>query len=125
MILDTNALSGWLDDDPKVRALLREAVVIALSPIVLGEYRFGILASRFRAEYEQQLRKIEHDLPPLLLDGATAVHYAELRRLLRRSGRPIPWHDLWIAAQARQHRMPVLSRDTHFDVVPGIIRIGW
>jgi sulfatase maturation enzyme AslB (radical SAM superfamily) len=30
-----------------------------------------------------------------------------------------------IAAIARQHKLPVLSRDTHFDHVTGLTRIGW
>jgi len=40
-------------------------------------------------------------------------------------GRSIPTNDLWIAALCRQHALPLLSRDRHFDVVRGIQRIGW
>jgi tRNA(fMet)-specific endonuclease VapC len=57
--------------------------------------------------------------------GETAVTYAALRVALRRSGRPIPANDAWIAALALQHRLPVLSRDQHFDVVPDLERKGW
>jgi len=48
-----------------------------------------------------------------------------VRDELKRSGRPIPGNDLWIAALARQHALPLLSRDRHFDLVPGVQRIGW
>ena len=34
-------------------------------------------------------------------------------------------NDIWVAALARQHDLPVLSRDVHFDVVAGIRRISW
>jgi tRNA(fMet)-specific endonuclease VapC len=44
---------------------------------------------------------------------------------LKRSGRPIPANDAWIAALALQHRLPVLSRDEHFDVVPDLDRRTW
>jgi predicted nucleic acid-binding protein len=44
---------------------------------------------------------------------------------LRRLGRPIPANDAWIAALALQHRLPVLSRDEHFDVVASIERKSW
>lgn len=125
MILDTNALSAWLDGDEALAHQLENAQRISLSPIVLGEFRFGVLASRHRASYEQRLRLIEQEFPPLPLNGATASHYAALRRELKAKGRPIPWHDLWIAAQARQHRLPVLSRDEHFDLVPDLQRISW
>jgi tRNA(fMet)-specific endonuclease VapC len=55
----------------------------------------------------------------------TAVAYAALRLTLRRSGRPIPANDAWIAALALQHRLPILSRHEHFDGVPGLDRRSW
>jgi hypothetical protein len=32
---------------------------------------------------------------------------------------------MWIAALALQHRLPILSRDEHFDVLPELRRITW
>ena len=125
VILDTNALSALLDGEPSIRGVLEQAGMIYLSPIVLGEYRFGILASRHRSQYEQELARMEMEVPALPLDEVTASHYAEIRQELKSAGSPIPWHDLWIAAQSRQHLLPILSRDAHFDQVEGITRIGW
>ena len=125
MILDTNAMSAWLDGDPALEQHLASAPRILLSPIALGEFRFGILKSRHRTVYEQRLRLIEREFPPLAINGATATYYASLRKELATKGRPIPWHDLWIAAQARQHALPVLSRDDHFSAIPGVQRISW
>jgi tRNA(fMet)-specific endonuclease VapC len=125
MILDTNALSAWLDGDPAIEMRLAAASLVTLSVIVMGEYRFGVLFSRNRDEYEQRIARIEADLPVLGTDSRTARHYAGIRKELKTAGTPIPWHDLWIAAQARQHAMPILSRDTHFDHVHGIVRITW
>jgi tRNA(fMet)-specific endonuclease VapC len=59
------------------------------------------------------------------VDGRTTEHYAEVRAELKRAGQPIPGNDVWIAALARQHALPVLSRDRHFDAVPGLRRISW
>ena len=125
VILDTNALSALLNGEPEIRGVLEQAGMIYLSPIVLGEYRFAILASRHRVEYERELEGMESEVPMLPLDEGTATHYAEIRQELKTGGFPIPWHDLWIAAQCRQHALPILSRDTHFDRVEGITRIGW
>jgi tRNA(fMet)-specific endonuclease VapC len=44
---------------------------------------------------------------------------------LKSAGTPIPSNDVWIAALCRQHRLPLLSRDRHFDGVPGIRRLAW
>lgn len=38
---------------------------------------------------------------------------------------PIPGNDFWIAALMRQHALPLLSQDRHFDFVSGIRRVGW
>ena len=59
------------------------------------------------------------------ITAETARAYAEIRLQLKRSATPIPANDTWIAALARQHALPVLSNDTHFDAVAGIERIGF
>jgi predicted nucleic acid-binding protein len=56
---------------------------------------------------------------------STTVHYATVRSLLKAQGTPIPANDCWIAALAKEHRLPVVSRDMHFDWVQGIRRIAW
>jgi tRNA(fMet)-specific endonuclease VapC len=53
------------------------------------------------------------------------VYYAAIRSELKASGSPIPSNDAWIAALAQEHRMPIVSRDTHFDRVRNIERLGW
>lgn len=125
MILDTNALSSFIDGDASVGALLRRAERAAVPAIVLGEFRYGIAESRHRASYERWLDAHLPRFEILAVTDETAVEYAELRSELRRSGRPIPANDAWIAALALQHRMPVLSRDAHFDLVAGVSRLGW
>jgi tRNA(fMet)-specific endonuclease VapC len=125
MILDTNALSAWLDGDPSIEGKLAAAPRLVMSVIVMGEYRFGISFSRHQAEYERQVTLIEADLPMLEVNAKIATHYAAIRKELKEAGTPIPWHDLWIAAQAREHSLPVLSRDRHFDSVHGLSRIEW
>lgn len=125
MIVDTNGLSAFADGDPVVGNLLLETAEIAVPVIVLGEFRYGIRGSRHRAEYENWLAESLSAFRVLAIDEDTARWYAELRFLLKRRGRPIPANDLWIASLARQHGLPVLSRDRHFDAVPRLKRIGW
>jgi tRNA(fMet)-specific endonuclease VapC len=125
VILDTNGLSALADGDLTLEPILRKARGIALPVIVLGEYRYGIRQSRNRVRYEQWLAEAISSYEVLPVDQGTAGHYAEVREELKRKARPIPANDLWIAALARQHRLPILSRDLHFDFVPGLKRIGW
>jgi tRNA(fMet)-specific endonuclease VapC len=125
MSLDTNALSALIDRDPAIEGVLRQATDVRLNVISLGEYRFGLLRSRHRTEYETRLSRLELDIETLGIDPATAILYALLRHELNSQGQPIPYHDIWIAALARQHEFPVLSRDTHFDAPRGIQRLPW
>jgi len=125
VILDTNALSAFVDGDAEVGEVLRRQARAAIPVIVLGEFRYGIAESRHRSAYEAWLASELPRFDVLAVTDATAVAYAALRVALRRSGRPIPANDAWIAALAIQHGMPVLSRDQHFDAVPGLERTSW
>ncbi len=125
IILDTNALSAAADDDPGAVAVLARAEQIVLPVIVLGEYRHGIAQSRHRASYENWLAGLLHDCMVLDIQEPTTHHYAEIILELKRNGKPIPTNDIWIAALCRQHRLPLLSRDRHFDLVAGTKRIAW
>ncbi len=125
MLLDTNALSAIADGDPGAISVFRQAETIELPVIILGEYRFGIAHSRRRGEYETWLEKLIAATRVLPIDDATSTHYARGRAELKKAGRPIPSNDLWIAALARQHHLPLMSRDRHFDAVPNLQRIGW
>ena len=125
MILDTNALSAVADGDSKVESVLREATSVAVPVIVLGEFRYGIRQSRARVRYERWLVESIPSYQVLAVDEETAERYAQVRDELRRTGRPVPANDLWIAALTRQHSLALLSRDQHFDFIPGLKRISW
>jgi predicted nucleic acid-binding protein len=105
--------------------ILRKAAEVAVPVIVLGEFRFGIRQSRGRARYERWLAESIASYQVLRVDEQTAEFYAEIRMDLKGLGLPIPANDLWIAALTRQHALPLMSRDRHFDSVPGLKRIGW
>lgn len=125
MILDTNALSAFVDGDAGVGEVMRRQARAAIPVIVLGEFRYGIAQSKHRSSYEAWLESQLPHFDVLMVTEETAAVYARLRIALRRSGRPIPANDAWIAALALQHRLPVLSRDEHFDLVPGLDRESW
>ena len=125
MILDANGLSAIADGEPALEPILREAAEVAVPVIVLGEYRYGISQSRHKARFESWLEGLILDCRVLDVDEGTTREYAGIRFELRTAGKPIPTNDLWIAALCRQHGLSLLSRDRHFDFVPGIQRVNW
>jgi predicted nucleic acid-binding protein len=48
----------------------------------------------------------------------TARIYARLLVQLKRAGTPVPDHDLWIAAQALEHNLALVTGDRHFESIP-------
>jgi tRNA(fMet)-specific endonuclease VapC len=125
LILDTNALSAAAEEHAGVVGILAADQQLALPVVVIGEYRYGIAQSKHRARYREWLDGLIRDCMVLDVTEQTTHHYATICVELRRAGKPIPTNDLWIAALCRQHGVPLLSRDKHFDVVAGIQRVDW
>ena len=125
MILDTNGLSALAEGEPGLEPLLRRAAQVAIPVIVVGEYRYGISQSRNHIHYEQWLAEYLPSFRILDVDERTTISYSAVRSELKRAGTPIPSNDVWIAALCRQHSLPLLSRDRHFDAVTGITRLDW
>ena len=125
MILDTNALSAVADGETSAMELVAGAEHLAVPVIVLGEYRLGIAQSRHRASYENWLRQWITTVTVLDIDDGTTHSYSAIGLELKRKGKPIPANDLWIAALCRQHSLPLVSRDRHFDFVAGLQRLHW
>ena len=125
MLLDTNAISAWAEQDTGLLGVLRGDRPWYLPSIALGEYRFGVVSSTRRAILEHWLERVEAACIVLAPDAETARRYALLRDAVRRSGAVVPYHDLWIAALAEQHGLEVVSRDAHFDHIPHVRRVGW
>jgi len=125
MILDTNALSALADGDAELVDALASASTLFIPVIVLAEFRFGISQSRHRRHYEEWLLSALQDFEVLPVLASTTVEYVEIIKSLKKKGRPIPTNDMWIASIAREHQQPVVTRDQHFDVVPGIRLVVW
>lgn len=125
MILDTNALSAFVDGDPALGRALRRQAYLALPVIALGEFRYGIARSRHRRAYEDWLDEHLADFDVLAVTAQTTTFYGAVRQSLKRLGKPIPANDAWIAALALEHGLPIVSRDEHFDAVPDVDRTTW
>jgi predicted nucleic acid-binding protein len=125
MILDTNAISDLAENNFKLAEIVDRAAQAALPFIAVAEYQFGLLGSTRPKKGQAILDGLVKTLPLLLPDSQTIRHYAEIAVELKKRGRPIPTNDLWIAALARQHSLPILSQDRHFDHIPDLQRIGW
>ena len=123
LVIDTNAYSGFMRGRSGTVQALRAAHEIYLPLFVLAELLAGFAAgTRARKNRDELTQFMASPRVHLLMpDEKTANHYAHVFAALRGKGTPIPTNDLWIAALARQHRLPLLTYDTHFAAVPGLV----
>lgn len=125
-LLDTDIVIGLLEKDPGViRHLTSSAKEIVVPSIVIGELCYG---ARKSGRVEANLARVDDFARKSIVlrcDHRTAQQYGIVKELLRRKGRPIPENDIWIAATALLHGLPLVTRDTHFAHVDGLVVEVW
>ena len=123
ILIDTNIYSGAMRGDEAIIQTLRQVEYIGVSVISLGELLSGFKGGTREAENRRELGMFL-DSPRVFLlpvDEYTATHYCAILDQLRRHGTPIPTNDIWIAAVAFQHGLPLFSKDGHFSKIDGLL----
>lgn len=91
----------------------------------LGELLYGAYKSDFQAKALKQIEDFLQ-LCAILGPGERPAHYyGRIKADLARLGKPIPQNDIWIAAIAIEHNLPLATRDQHFTFVSGSVLLKW
>lgn len=123
-LLDTNIISAVFKRDRRVMQRLSE-VDFFLSPIVVGELYQGAFSSPNRAALLDDIRTLVRTVSLLKFNAITSERFGIIAADLVQRGSPIPDNDIWIAAQALQHNLILVSRDAHFSRVQGLQFEQW
>jgi predicted nucleic acid-binding protein len=93
----------------------------AVSYVTVAELTLGVLTAgpATRASRLETLLRVR-ELDPIPVDDRVAVTWAELRVALREAGHKLAGNDVWIAATAIAHGLPLLSQDGDYAGVPGL-----
>ncbi len=94
----------------------------AISAVTVAELHVGVLAARDVDTRARRLATLEAtaDIQVLGVDESVAATWARLRVHLAESGRRLNVNDLWIAATALAHGLPVVTQDDDFGPVEGV-----
>lgn len=119
-LLDTSVFIAAESGRPPDAARLPAESVI--SPITLAELHAGVLAAVDIDTRARRLSTLEAvaDIEVVPIDAAVAAEWARLRVHLAQAGRRINVNDLWIAATAAAHGMPVVTQDDDFAPLDGV-----
>jgi predicted nucleic acid-binding protein len=98
---------------------------MAISPVTVGELHAGVLAAEDLDVRARRLVTLESiaDIEQLPIDETVARSWALLRVHLAKHKRRLNVNDLWIAATALTHGIPVITQDDDFgpvDTVAGL-----
>ena len=123
--LDTNRLTDLFRGDSALASHLGTCDEVWIPLPVLGEIRAGFYGGARQEHNEVLLQRLlaKPNVDVLLPERETAAHYARLFVQLKRAGTPIPDNDLWIAALALQHNLPLITRDAHFRRIRQLLRL--
>lgn len=106
------------------RSLRREAIpeTVAISVITKAELRVGVLAAEDIETRDRRLATFgfANRLVSLPVDEAVSRAWAQMRAYVRASERKVRINDMWIAATAAAHEIPVVTQDADFDALNGV-----
>ncbi|HXR31687.1 MAG TPA: type II toxin-antitoxin system VapC family toxin [Solirubrobacterales bacterium] len=94
----------------------------AISIVTRAELRVGVLAADDIASRDRRITTFEASrrFTVLSIDEEVGSAWAQMRAYVRASGQKVGVNDMWIAATAAAHEIPVLTQDGDFDALNGV-----
>jgi tRNA(fMet)-specific endonuclease VapC len=125
VLLDTSVVIPFLKGDGSVRTRFQATAKLHLALTVLGELICGAYLSTNPTKALGEIQNFLNAVMVLSPMVTTAEHYGRIRADLARAGTPIPENDIWIAAIALEHQLPLAARDAHFERISGLQVLKW
>ncbi len=98
---------------------------MALSFITVGEL---LTWPKYKGWGETKTKQLESRIARagvIPYDEELCRVYGDVRAQTLKMGRPVPDNDLWIAATAIRHSIPLISHNRkHYDEIPGLVLIS-
>ena len=127
MLLDTDAFSYMMKPGDSRGEIYRQKVhnkLLCVCFITIGELLFGAYKRKWGHTKLEHLKSRLRSVVTVPYDMAVCQSYAEIKTRLEISGKPIPDNDLWIAACAIRHSIPLVSNNrAHFERISELILI--
>jgi len=118
--LDSNIVIDVLNNKKAIVESLQNYRKVSLPITVCGELLFGAKNSAKRHLNEQRFRQFIQACQVLNINELVAEEYAEIRKVLKDKGRPLPENDIWIAATCLVNDVPLATHDRHFEEIDGL-----
>lgn len=91
----------------------------------MGEILFGAYKNKWGNAKLEQIKARLRSVTIVPFDWAVCQTYGDLKSRLQEAGRSVADNDLWIAACAVRHSIPLVSNNrAHFTDIPGLVLIS-
>jgi tRNA(fMet)-specific endonuclease VapC len=120
LAVDTSAVISLFRGQKKALEHFNQAQEIWMPVTVLGELYCGLRKCNNPEKERLRIGDLRDRCLIVGVDEGTAIRYAEIYSNLEEQGTMIPLNDIWIAAFAVRHEIPLLARDGHFERIDGL-----
>jgi predicted nucleic acid-binding protein len=119
-VLDTSVFIAIEQGRPLRHEAIPESGAISI--VTKAELRAGILAAKDIATRDRRLGTLDAiaNIVVLPVDEQVARAWAQMRAYLAAAEGRVNINDMWIAATAAAHEIPVLTQDGDFDALNGV-----
>ncbi len=126
LLIDTNAYTAFKNNLSEAVSIFEQVAALYLNSIVLGELQSGFAVGTRQVKNQQELELfLQLDKVEVLdVNQITASYYAQVYKLLRQKGQPIPTNDIWVAAIALQYDLSVFTYDKHFSAIDNLVVVN-
>jgi tRNA(fMet)-specific endonuclease VapC len=128
-LLDTNAVSDLMRGDARIRQRIAACRgTLSTSVIVVGEIRYGLerlTPGPNRKKLQTKARRALAALRIRPLTRRIAEVYGQTKRTIETTSTALEDNDIWIAATAISSGAVLVSRDSDFHRVSGLVVEDW
>jgi tRNA(fMet)-specific endonuclease VapC len=115
-LLDTSAYSQLVRGHAEMAKIVQQAEELVLSLVTVAELRYGFALGSRQLDNEKMLERFLGSKKVRLLvpDQITVDEFTAIGVQAKKTGTTLAHHDLWLAAQAVQHGITLVSFDKDF-----------
>ncbi len=123
IILDTNAYSRLMNGENAVLDVLSDAETVYFSIFVIGELYAGFAGGKHEKTNHAILNNFIEKPTVKLLSATieTSRIFGIVKHSLKQEATPIPLNDVWIAAHCIETGSTLITYDSHFRHVKGLM----
>ena len=125
VLVDTSIVVDYFRQDLTLHEKIDQVEDVYVPLVVLGELFYGAHKSTQKDKALAQVLEFSRGCIVLFPDETTAESLWSDQGGTGSRRKNDPENDVWIAAVARHHDLPVATRDRHFSFVAGLKILEW